>query len=67
MIQELSHSLNLGISFLMRNNLKLVYTKDKVALMPVKYGSASRGRLVDGALSIGGQGKYGGQPKSRRY
>ena len=48
-IRGLSHSMNLGISFLTRNNLKLmICTKDEVALMPVKDGSASRARLVDG-------------------
>ena len=51
MIRGLSHSLNLGISFLTRNNLKLVCTEDKVALMPVKDGSASRVRLVDGGCN----------------
>ena len=47
-IKGLSHSMNLGISFLMRNNLKLVCTEDEVALMPVNNGSASRARLEDG-------------------
>ena len=39
--------MNLGISFLTRNNLKLECKEDEVALMPVKDGSASRARLVD--------------------
>ena len=43
--------MNLGISFVMRNNLKLVCTEDEVALMPVKDGSASRVRLVDGGCN----------------
>ena len=46
-IQGMSHSVNLGISFLTRNNLKLVCTEDKVSLMPVSDWSASRARLVD--------------------
>ena len=50
-IRGLSHSMNLGISFLMRNNLKLVCTEDEVALMHVKDGSASRARLVDGGCN----------------
>ena len=33
-MQGLSHSLNLGISFLTRNNLKLKCTEEEVALMP---------------------------------
>ena len=41
-IRGLSHSVNLGISFLMRNNLKLICTEDEVALMLVKDSSASR-------------------------
>ena len=47
-IQGLSHSVNLGISFLARNNLKLICTEDEVALMPVKDISALRKQLVDG-------------------
>ena len=43
--------MNLGISFLTRNNLKLVCKEDEVALMPVKDGSASRVRLVDGGCN----------------
>ena len=39
---------NLGISFLTRNNLKLICTEDEVALMPVKDCSSLRARLVDG-------------------
>ena len=50
-IQGLSHSVNLGISFLTRNNLKLVSRVDEVALMPVKDGSASSVRLVDGGCN----------------
>ena len=60
--------MNYGISFLTRNNLKLFPKEDKVALMPLGDGSASRARLVDViASSIGGQGEYGEQPKRRRY
>ena len=33
-IRGLSHSVNLGISFLTRNNLKLLCMKDEVMLMP---------------------------------
>ena len=51
MIRGLSHSVNLGIAFLKRNNLKLVCTEEEVALMPVIDGSASRARLVDGGCS----------------
>ena len=36
MIRELSHRVNLGISFLTRNNLKLIFTEVEVALMLVK-------------------------------
>ena len=43
--------MNLGISFLTRNNLKLTCTEEKVALMPVRDGSASRARLVDGGCT----------------
>ena len=35
-IKGLSHSVNLGISFLMEHNLKINCTKEEVALMPVK-------------------------------
>ena len=37
-IQGLSHSVNLGISFLTRNNLKLICMEDEVELMPVREG-----------------------------
>ena len=43
--------MNLGISFLLRNNLKLVCMEDEVSLMPVKDGSASIERLVDGGCN----------------
>ena len=43
----LSHSVNLGISFLMEHNLKINHTKEEVALMHVRDGSTSRARLVD--------------------
>ena len=69
-IQGFSHSVKLGISFLKRNNLKLICTEDQVVLMPVRDGSTLRARLVDGRCNsfvIGDQGKYGGQPKSRGY
>ena len=33
------------------NNLKLICTKDEVALMPVRDGSTSRARLVDGGCN----------------
>ena len=50
MIWGLSHGLNLGMSFLTRNNLKLVCTMHGgwCFIDPVKDGSASRARLVDG-------------------
>ena len=48
LIRGLSHLVNLGISFLTRNNLKLICTEDKVELMPVKERSALRVQLVDG-------------------
>ena len=47
-IRGLSHSMNLGILFLQEYNLKMICTEEKVALMPVKDGSTSRTRLVDG-------------------
>ena len=47
-IRGLSHSVNLGITFLQKNKLKLVCTEEEVTLMPVKDGSTSRARLVDG-------------------
>ena len=47
MIKGVSHSLNLGISFLMENNLKINCTEEEVTQMPVKDGSTSRARLVD--------------------
>ena len=47
-IQGLSHSVNLGISFLTKHNLKLICTEEEVALMPSKDRSASRARLVNG-------------------
>ena len=50
-IRGLSHSVNLGISFLTMNNLKLVCTEDEAVLMPVKDGAASRARLVDGGCN----------------
>ena len=50
-IRGLSHSMNLGISFLTRNNLKLVCMEDEVALIPVKDGSALRVRKVDGGCN----------------
>ena len=40
--------MNLAISFLTRNNLKLICTEDEVALMPLRDRSASRARLIDG-------------------
>ena len=50
-IRGLNHSVNLGIAFLQKNNLKFVCTEEEVALMPVKYSSALRARLVDGGCS----------------
>ena len=50
-IRGLSHSVNLGIAFMQKNNLKSVCTEKEVALMPVKDGSAWRARLVDGGCS----------------
>ena len=41
-IQGLRHSVNLGISFLMKHNLKINCTEEEVTLMPVKDGSTSR-------------------------
>ena len=48
MIRGLSHSVNLGTMFLQKNKLKLICTEEEVTLMPVKDGSTSRARLVDG-------------------
>ena len=50
-IPGLSHSVNLGISFLTRNNLKLICMEDEVALMPVRDGSVLLTRLVDGGCN----------------
>ena len=36
------------MSFLQEYNLKMICTKEEVALMPVKDGSILRARLVDG-------------------
>ena len=47
MIKGLSHSINLGISFLMEHNLRINCREEKVALMPVKDGSTLRAWLVD--------------------
>ena len=47
-IRGLIHSVNLGITFLQKNRLKLVCTEEEVTLMPMKDGSTSRARLVDG-------------------
>ena len=47
-IRGLCHSMNLGISFLMRNNLKLICKEEEVLLIPMKDGSALRAWLVDG-------------------
>ena len=43
-IQGLSYSVNLGISLLTRNNLKLICTEDEVELMPIRDRSVSRAR-----------------------
>ena len=40
--------MNLGIAFLMKYRLKMNCTEEEVALVPVKDGSASRNRFVDG-------------------
>ena len=47
-IRGLSHSVNLEITFLQKNRLKLSCTEDGVVLTPVKEGLSSRARLVDG-------------------
>ena len=47
-IQGLSHSVNLGITFLQKSRLKLSCTEEGVILTPVKEGSNSIARLVDG-------------------
>ena len=47
-IPRLSHSVNLGISFLQEYNLKMTCTEKEVTLMPMKDGSALRAWLVDG-------------------
>ena len=41
-IKGLSHSVNLGIYFLAKHNLKINCTEKEVTLMPVKDGSTSR-------------------------
>ena len=46
-IRGLSQSVNLGMSFLQKYNLKMICTEEEVALMPIKDGLASRARLVD--------------------
>ena len=47
-IQGLSQSVNLGLSFLQEYNLKMICVKEEVALMPGKDGSTLRARLVEG-------------------
>ena len=47
-IRRLSYSVNLGITFLQKNRLKLICTNKEVTLMPVTDGTASRVRLMDG-------------------
>ena len=47
-IRGLSHSVNLGMSFLQEYNLKMICTEEEVLLMPVKDGSTLRAGLVDG-------------------
>ena len=47
-IRGFSHSVNLGITFLQKNKLKLVCTEEEVTLMPVKDNSTLRARRVDG-------------------
>ena len=47
-IRGLSHSVNLGITFLQKSRLKLSCTEEGVILTPVKEGSNSIARLVDG-------------------
>ena len=51
-IRGLSHSVNLGISFLTKHKLKLIFTKEEVALMPLKDGS---GDVI--TLSVRGRGE----------
>ena len=47
-IKGMSPSVNLGISFLMKHNLKINCTEEEIALMPLKDGSVSRAQLVEG-------------------
>ena len=47
-IQELSHSVNLGKAFLMKYRLKMNFMEEEVALMPVKDESAFRAQLMVG-------------------
>ena len=47
-IKGLSPSVNLGISVLMKHNLKINCTEEEIALMPLKDGSVSRAQLVEG-------------------
>ena len=47
-ITGLSHSVNLGIAFLMKHKLKMNCTEEEVELIPLKGGSSLRARLVDG-------------------
>ena len=44
--------MNLGILFLTRNNLKLIFMENEVGLMPLGDRSASRVRLVDGGCIV---------------
>ena len=46
-IRGLSHRVNLGIAFLQKYRLKMTWTEEEVALMPVKDRSASRAQLLD--------------------
>ena len=51
-IRGLSHSVNLGISFLQEYNVKMIFTEEEIVLMPVKDKSAWRARLADGGCHI---------------
>ena len=46
-IKGLSHSINLAIFFVMEHKLKLICTREEVALIPKKEGSAFRAQLID--------------------
>ena len=50
--QGLSHSVNLGMSFLRRYNLKMICTEEEVPLMPWKDSLAQQGWWTENAIAF---------------